>query len=88
MNDLKLIPTDNRLSTGVWSPEDYNVVDSETGQTIGRILLRTPFKTSWFWQLDSFHAIRGKPYFGQADTKDAAERAIRESLARIRATSD
>ena len=79
VSELKLIPASQNRRSGGWSDDDYDVVLVETQKTIGRIFLNTiwnPNPTPWFWGIDFFFAGTRRPYYGQAESKEAAEQAF------------
>jgi hypothetical protein len=78
---LKLIPAKHNRSDGSWSDDNYDVVLVETGKTIGRIFrqaLTYENPNEWFWALDLFQADGRRPFYGHADSKDAAKQALAE----------
>jgi hypothetical protein len=83
VSELKLIPASQNRRSGGWSDDDYDVVLVETQKTIGRIFLNTVSSmntTAWFWGIDYFCAGTRRPYYGQAESKEAASRLLARAL--------
>ncbi len=78
---LKLIPANESRNSGDWSADDYDVVLTDTGETVGRIFakLATGGGRQWFWGLGFPHTLNARqPYYGTVETKEAAKRAFAE----------
>jgi hypothetical protein len=78
---LKLIPANLNRPDGHWSDDDYDVVLIETGKSVGRIFRQTVAPgnpNEWFWGLDFFEAKGRRPFYGNAESKDAAKQAFAE----------
>jgi hypothetical protein len=78
---LKLIPAKHNLSDGSWSDDDYDVVLVETGKTVGRIfrqMVAPDNPNEWFWSLDFFQVMGARPFYGHAESKEAAKHAFAE----------
>jgi hypothetical protein len=61
--------------------DDYDVVLVETGKAVGRIFRQTVAPgnpNEWFWGLDFFEAMGRRPFYGHAESKDAAKPAFAE----------
>ena len=67
---------------GSWSVDDYDIVLVDSGETVGRIYARTSASTSqgdWWWGLAFPHTLNAcQPYYGLAESKDAAKQAFAE----------
>jgi hypothetical protein len=80
-DSLKLVPANHNRSDGSWSDDDYDVVLVETGKSVGRIFRQTVAHgnpNEWFWGLDYFQAVGKRPFYGHAESKDAAKQAFAE----------
>jgi hypothetical protein len=80
-DSLKLIPANHNRSGGSWSDHDYDVVVVETGKTVGRIFRQAVSQgnpNEWFWSLDFFQVEGQRPFYGHAESKDAAKWAFAE----------
>jgi hypothetical protein len=79
---LRLIPASESRKGGHWSADDYDVVLVDTGKTVGRIYARTSAgmgNPDWWWGLAFPHTLSApQPYYGLADSKEAAKRAFAE----------
>ena len=78
---FKLVPAKHNRSDGSWSDDDYDVVLAETGETVGRIFRQTVATgnpNDWFWGLDFFKSEGRRPFYGYAESKDAAKQAFSE----------
>jgi len=79
MPALKLIPGNESRDGGSWSV-DIVLVDS--GDRVGRIYARTGAgigQRDWWWGLAFPHTLNARqPYYGLADSKDAAMQAFAE----------
>ena len=90
VSELKLIPASQNRRSGGWSDDDYDVVLVETQKTIWRIFLNTVSSmntTAWFWGIDYFCAGTRRPYYGQAESKEAATLAFAIAGAGISSTA-
>ena len=82
MTALKLIPGNESRGGGHWSADDYDVVLLDSGETVGRIYARTSAgmgNPDWWWGLAFPHTLNARqPFFGLAESKDAAKQAFAE----------
>jgi hypothetical protein len=77
---LKLVPAHRNRPTGEWDADDYDVVHEATGQTVGRIMKTYATQTSaepWFWGIAFLYKCGSDPYYGRAETREAAAAAFR-----------
>jgi hypothetical protein len=78
---LKLVSGQKNRPTGEWAADDYDVVDEESGKSIGRIMRTHTTQTSgepWFWGIDFSYKHDRDRYYGRAETREAAMKAFRE----------
>jgi hypothetical protein len=78
---LKLTSANLNRLDGPWSDEDYDVVLTDAGRTVGRIFRRTVAPgnpNEWFWGLDFFDAKGRRPFYGSAESKEAEKQAFAE----------
>ena len=63
---------------GPCSADDFDVVEVDTGERIGRYDRFGMGRPDWFWVSPSLTRSARWPYFGPAESKDAAKRAFAE----------
>lgn len=82
MNNLRLVHANQNRTGGSWSPDDFDVILSDTGETVGRIYARTSVgmgKPDWWWGLAFPHTLNARqPFFGLSESKPAAKAAFAE----------
>lgn len=82
MPSLQLIPANTNRIEGHWSADDFDVTLADTDETVGRIYARTSAgrgNPDWWWGLAFPHTINTwQPFYGLAESKDAAKRAFAE----------
>ena len=82
MTALKLVFGNASRPGDYWSAEDYDVILTDTGETVGRIYGRTSAgmgNADWWWGLAFPHTMNARqPYYGLAESKDAAKHAFAE----------
>jgi hypothetical protein len=80
MGDLKLVKAHRSQLGGYWDAEDYDVVLTETGLTVGRICARLSIAGSgqeWWWGFGFPYTLNAKePFSGLANSKEAARQAF------------
>lgn len=81
MSALRLLPANVSRPGGPWSSDDFDVVLVDTGKKVGRIFRQTVAPgnpNEWFWGLDFFEAKGRRPFYGGAESKEAAKKAFAE----------
>ncbi|MGE3988412.1 hypothetical protein [Pseudorhodoplanes sp.] len=82
MSALQLIRASESRAGGSWSADDFDVVLVDSGERIGRIYARTSAgmgHPDWWWGLAFPHTLNARqPFYGLAESKDAAKRAFAE----------
>jgi hypothetical protein len=91
MGALKLRPGNESRDGGAWAADDFDVIDIETGATVGRIYARTSSGTNsqdWWWGLAfPFTLNAPRPFYGLAENKEAAKANFRDCWSRIEKSS-